>query len=282
MCMITDNQAWKSPAANMWNINILPSCRHSVRHYVQSGIAMLTFALLMSARMGIFQETLYKQYGKHSKEALFYNVSVPPTGTTAEWRHLNLSVGRLQCNSACVFSTACLCPGSCSCPQTSTTTASSSIKAVSLNRMIIQYTKRKINLHVFSHTEIPDFCRRGEHILFGFFSAAPVLVPVVGLTMPIMWLYLLINVITQYPLISLPYVYWSVTEGPHIPTRLVAVSSFRIPARLTTFKQQLLQSRKALMWSKHRLVVWLRNIDSVYPTSPFQICFFYVIKKNPI
>lgn len=29
----------------------------------------------MSARMGIFQETLYKQFGKHSKEALFYNVS---------------------------------------------------------------------------------------------------------------------------------------------------------------------------------------------------------------
>lgn len=39
------------------------------------GIAALTFALLMSARMGIFQETLYKQFGKHSKEALFYNVS---------------------------------------------------------------------------------------------------------------------------------------------------------------------------------------------------------------
>lgn len=42
-----------------------------------SGIAMLTFALLMSARMGIFQETLYKKYGKHPKEALFYNVSFP-------------------------------------------------------------------------------------------------------------------------------------------------------------------------------------------------------------
>lgn len=39
------------------------------------GIAALTFALLMSARMGIFQEMLYKQFGKHSKEALFYNVS---------------------------------------------------------------------------------------------------------------------------------------------------------------------------------------------------------------
>ncbi|MGH0145976.1 UNVERIFIED_CONTAM: hypothetical protein FKN15_049786 [Acipenser sinensis] len=44
------------------------------------GIAMLTFALLMSARMGIFQETLYKKYGKHSKEALFYNHCLPLPG----------------------------------------------------------------------------------------------------------------------------------------------------------------------------------------------------------
>uniref|UniRef100_A0A8C1SHX1 Solute carrier family 35 member B4 n=1 Tax=Cyprinus carpio TaxID=7962 RepID=A0A8C1SHX1_CYPCA len=44
------------------------------------GIAMLTFALLMSARMGIFQETLYKKYGKHSKEALFYNHFLPLPG----------------------------------------------------------------------------------------------------------------------------------------------------------------------------------------------------------
>ncbi|XP_072922894.1 UDP-xylose and UDP-N-acetylglucosamine transporter [Hemitrygon akajei] len=41
------------------------------------GVAMLTFALFMSARMGIFQETLYKKYGKHSKEALFYNHFLP-------------------------------------------------------------------------------------------------------------------------------------------------------------------------------------------------------------
>ncbi|XP_067915544.1 UDP-xylose and UDP-N-acetylglucosamine transporter [Heterodontus francisci] len=41
------------------------------------GIVMLTFALFMSARMGLFQETLYKQYGKHSKEALFYNHFLP-------------------------------------------------------------------------------------------------------------------------------------------------------------------------------------------------------------
>ena len=38
------------------------------------GIAMLTFALFMSARMGIYQEVIYAKYGKHSKEALFYCV----------------------------------------------------------------------------------------------------------------------------------------------------------------------------------------------------------------
>ncbi|KAK7814060.1 hypothetical protein U0070_020919 [Myodes glareolus] len=45
-----------------------------------SSIGALTFALLMSARMGIFQETLYKQFGKHSKEALFYNHALPLPG----------------------------------------------------------------------------------------------------------------------------------------------------------------------------------------------------------
>uniref|UniRef100_A0A8C9ZIV1 Solute carrier family 35 member B4 n=1 Tax=Sander lucioperca TaxID=283035 RepID=A0A8C9ZIV1_SANLU len=89
------------------------------------GIGMLTFALLMSARMGIFQETLYKQYGKHSKEALFYNHCLPLPG------FLLLST---DIYNHCVY---------------------------------------------FSHS-------------------TPTVVPVVGLTMPIMWLYLLINVITQY------------------------------------------------------------------------------------
>ncbi|TDH09439.1 hypothetical protein EPR50_G00086920 [Perca flavescens] len=88
------------------------------------GIGMLTFALLMSARMGIFQETLYKQYGKHSKEALFYNHCLPLPG------FLLLST---NIYNHCVY---------------------------------------------FSHS-------------------TPTVVPVVGLTVPIMWLYLLINVITH-------------------------------------------------------------------------------------
>ena len=35
---------------------------------------MLSVALLLSAGMGIIQEKLYKKYGKHPDEALYYNV----------------------------------------------------------------------------------------------------------------------------------------------------------------------------------------------------------------
>nr|XP_029523239.1 UDP-xylose and UDP-N-acetylglucosamine transporter [Oncorhynchus nerka] len=89
------------------------------------GIAMLTFALLMSARMGIFQETLYKQYGKHSKEALFYNHCLP------------LPVFLL------------------------------------------------LSSDIYNHGVL-------------FSQSTPVEVPVIGQAVPVMWLYLLINVITQY------------------------------------------------------------------------------------
>ncbi|XP_077452777.1 UDP-xylose and UDP-N-acetylglucosamine transporter [Stigmatopora argus] len=89
------------------------------------GIAMLTFALLMSARMGIFQETLYKKFGKHSKEALFYNHFLPLPG------FLLLS------------------------------------------------------------TDIYNHCVHFSH-------STPVLVPVIQMNVPIMWVYLFINVITQY------------------------------------------------------------------------------------
>lgn len=45
-----------------------------------AGIALLTFALFMSARMGIYQETLYASYGKHPAEALFYSHALPLPG----------------------------------------------------------------------------------------------------------------------------------------------------------------------------------------------------------
>ena len=37
---------------------------------------MLSVALLLSAGMGIIQEKLYKKYGKHPDEALYYNVNI--------------------------------------------------------------------------------------------------------------------------------------------------------------------------------------------------------------
>ncbi|KAH1187353.1 UDP-xylose and UDP-N-acetylglucosamine transporter isoform X1 [Mauremys mutica] len=89
------------------------------------GIAALTFALLMSARMGIFQETIYKQFGKHSKEALFYNHALPLPGFLL------------------------LAP------------------------------------NIYTHAVL-------------FSQSEPFQVPGIGLTLPIMWFYLVMNVITQY------------------------------------------------------------------------------------
>jgi UDP-xylose/UDP-N-acetylglucosamine transporter B4 len=40
------------------------------------GIALLTGALLLSARMGIYQESIYKKYGKYPEEALYYTVNI--------------------------------------------------------------------------------------------------------------------------------------------------------------------------------------------------------------
>ena len=41
------------------------------------GVFLLTFALIISTRMGIYQEDLFTTYGKHAKEALFYTHALP-------------------------------------------------------------------------------------------------------------------------------------------------------------------------------------------------------------
>ncbi|KAM0728657.1 UDP-xylose and UDP-N-acetylglucosamine transporter [Formica fusca] len=41
------------------------------------GISLLTIALFVSARMGIYQEELYKRYGKNAREALYYTHFLP-------------------------------------------------------------------------------------------------------------------------------------------------------------------------------------------------------------
>lgn len=40
------------------------------------GISLLTIALFISARMGIYQETLFSRYGKNPREALYYTVCI--------------------------------------------------------------------------------------------------------------------------------------------------------------------------------------------------------------
>ncbi|XP_076338868.1 ER GDP-fucose transporter [Tachypleus tridentatus] len=44
------------------------------------GLLLLTFALFVSAYMGIYQEILYKKFGKHPREALFYSHALPLPG----------------------------------------------------------------------------------------------------------------------------------------------------------------------------------------------------------
>lgn len=42
-----------------------------------AGIGMLSLALFLSAWLGLWQESTYKQFGNQWREALFYNVSSP-------------------------------------------------------------------------------------------------------------------------------------------------------------------------------------------------------------
>lgn len=60
------------------------------------GILLLTIALFVSARMGIYQEVLYAQYGKNAREALYYTHLLPlPFFLTLGfniWDHLKLAL----------------------------------------------------------------------------------------------------------------------------------------------------------------------------------------------
>lgn len=50
---------------------------YSVLFWWTMGIGLLTVALLITARMGIYQEMLYKRYGKHPREALYVTHVLP-------------------------------------------------------------------------------------------------------------------------------------------------------------------------------------------------------------
>ncbi|CAG2053229.1 unnamed protein product, partial [Timema podura] len=60
--------------------NTDPSNMLQVYFWWVLGIVLLTVALFVSARMGIYQEVLYAKYGKHPREALFYTHLLPLPG----------------------------------------------------------------------------------------------------------------------------------------------------------------------------------------------------------
>lgn len=53
------------------------------------GISMLTFALFVSALMGIYQEKMYKQFGKHPHEALFFAHALPLPAFAMMWSSIS-------------------------------------------------------------------------------------------------------------------------------------------------------------------------------------------------
>lgn len=67
----------------------------SVFFWWSVGITLLTVALFISARMGIYQEVLYKRYGKYPSEALFYTHLLPLPGFLLLygniWEHIVIS-----------------------------------------------------------------------------------------------------------------------------------------------------------------------------------------------
>jgi solute carrier family 35 (UDP-xylose/UDP-N-acetylglucosamine transporter), member B4 len=114
-------------------VNQVEESTFSVFFWWTLGITLLTVALFISARMGLYQEVLYQRYGKYPDEALFYTHLLP------------LPFFLMLYNNIC------------------------------------------------EHTTIAT-------------ASLPYLVPIVGVELPMQWVYLIANVLTQYLCISSVYV----------------------------------------------------------------------------
>lgn len=92
LCTIVSGQDIKSTQT----VNVKPTTPWDDFFWWTVGIVLLTFALFISARMGLYQEVLYKRYGKHPKEALFYTHLLPlPFFLTLGpniWQHWNVAL----------------------------------------------------------------------------------------------------------------------------------------------------------------------------------------------
>ncbi|XP_014212461.1 UDP-xylose and UDP-N-acetylglucosamine transporter [Copidosoma floridanum] len=75
LCTIISSREIKSTVPNSQQLE--PSAAWNDFFWWIIGIVLLTVALFISARMGIFQETLYSRYGKNPREALYYTHLLP-------------------------------------------------------------------------------------------------------------------------------------------------------------------------------------------------------------
>lgn len=74
LCTIVSGSNVKSTQVN---VDAVEQDSVTVLFWWGVGIALLTVALFISARMGLYQEVLYKRYGKYPDEALFYTHLLP-------------------------------------------------------------------------------------------------------------------------------------------------------------------------------------------------------------
>ncbi|KAF7990781.1 hypothetical protein HCN44_000586 [Aphidius gifuensis] len=75
ICTIISSQEIKS--TQKIDINSTPPSQIENLFWWIFGITLLTIALFISARMGLYQEVLYQRFGKHPKEALYYTHLLP-------------------------------------------------------------------------------------------------------------------------------------------------------------------------------------------------------------
>ncbi|XP_076750246.1 ER GDP-fucose transporter [Xylocopa sonorina] len=75
ICTVVSSKDIKSLQAK--NVEQVPTTPWDDFFWWVLGISLLTIALFISARMGIYQEELHKKYGKNAREALYYTHLLP-------------------------------------------------------------------------------------------------------------------------------------------------------------------------------------------------------------
>ncbi|CAL7948766.1 unnamed protein product [Xylocopa violacea] len=75
ICTVVSSKDIKSLQAK--NVEQVPTTPWDDFFWWILGISLLTIALFISARMGIYQEELHKKYGKNAREALYYTHLLP-------------------------------------------------------------------------------------------------------------------------------------------------------------------------------------------------------------